>query len=42
MNIFVKSLQRLYHSGRVTGARITELLKENKIIQEDYDYIIGA
>lgn len=41
MSTFVKSLKRLYQAGRITDVRVTELREDNKISQEEYEYIIG-
>lgn len=41
MSTFVKSLRRLYQAGRITDVRIAELREDNKISQEEYEYIIG-
>ena len=42
MNQFVESLRRLYMDGRVNAQKISTLLAENKINQQEYDYIISA
>jgi hypothetical protein len=41
MSTYVKSLKRLYEAGRLTDVRITELLENGKITEEEYQYIIG-
>lgn len=41
MRTFVKSLKRLYDSGRCTDVYVAGLLETGKITQEEYDYIIG-
>ena len=42
MSTFVKSLKRLYDSGRITDVRIAELRTEGKISEEEYEYIINV
>lgn len=44
MPIMVESFKRLYESGskRVTKKFLQNKLKEEKITQEEYDYIIGG
>jgi len=39
MSIFVESLKRLFHIGRISEEKLNDLLKEKKINQEDFDYI---
>lgn len=39
MRRFVESLKRLYKTGRVTNERLQELLNNNEITQEEYNYI---
>ena len=41
MSTYVKSLKRLYEAGRLTDVRLTELLENGKISEEEYAYIIG-
>lgn len=43
MSIMVESFKRLYRSGskRVTKKFLQDKLKEEKITQEEYNYIIG-
>lgn len=41
MSTYVKSLKRLYDAGRLTDVRITELLENGKITEEEYQYIVG-
>lgn len=40
MTVFVESLKRLYKDRKVSLDKITNLLKEKKINQKEYDYII--
>lgn len=40
MRRFVESLKRLYKNDRITEERLQELLSNNEITQEEYDYII--
>lgn len=42
MTQFVKSLYRLYKTKRINKDKIDELLSSNKILQQEYDYIISA
>lgn len=39
---FVESLKRLYKAGKVTEEKLSEMLSEGKITQEEYEYITGA
>lgn len=39
MSVFVESLKRLYKKGRITVAKLQELLNDGKISQEEYNYI---
>lgn len=43
MSTFVQSLRRLYHSTpkRVTKSKLNSLLRDGKLTQEEYDYIIA-
>lgn len=41
MNPFVESLKRLYKNKKIDGDKIAVLLKENKITQEEYEYILN-
>ena len=41
MSTYVKSLKRLYEAGRLTDVRLTELLENGKITEEEYQYIVG-
>lgn len=41
MRTFVKSLKRLYDSGRCTDVYIATLLENGKITEEEYQYITG-
>jgi hypothetical protein len=38
---FVESLSRLYQSNRIDKERLDELLANNKINNEEYDYIMS-
>lgn len=40
MRLFVKSLKRLYDSGRCTDVYVTMLLENGKITEDEYNYII--
>lgn len=40
MNMLVESLKRLYLRHQVSVQKLNEMLDENKISQEEYDYII--
>lgn len=39
MTIFAESLKRLYKEDKVTLSKIKALLNENKITQDEYEYI---
>ena len=39
MSIFVESLKRIFHDGKVSEEKLQQLLKENKINKEEFDYI---
>ena len=39
MNQFVESLKRLYSLGKIDQEKLKSLLKENKLTQEEYNYI---
>lgn len=39
MNQFVESLKRLYSLGKINQEKLKSLLKENKLTQEEYNYI---
>lgn len=39
MNQFVESLKRLYSLGKINQEKLNSLLKENKLTQEEYNYI---
>lgn len=41
MNSFVESLKRLYESQKVGIEHINKLLKNGKITEEEYQYIIN-
>ena len=40
MSRFIESLKRLYSVNKITDAKLSEMLTDNKISQEDYDYIM--
>lgn len=42
MSTFVESLKRLYAAGKITTAKLDELLASGKISQEEYNYIISG
>ncbi len=42
MSAFVESLKRLYNRGFVTTAKLNALVREGKLTQAEYDYIVGA
>ena len=42
MSTFVKSLRRLYQSGRLTDEALSELLKGERITQEAFEYITNV
>lgn len=41
MSTLVKSLKRLYESGRLTKEQIRERVNKGTITEEDYEYITG-
>lgn len=41
MNVLVDSIKRLYKNGQITTEKINELLKTNKITQDEYMYILN-
>lgn len=41
MNVFVESLKRLYKNGQLPIDKINELLKKEKITQDEYMYILN-
>lgn len=41
MSILVKSLKRLYESGRLTKVQIRERVAKGTITEEEYEYITG-
>ena len=41
MTIFVETLKRLYKDERITLEKVTSLLKDKKINQKQYDYIVS-
>ena len=42
MNIFVESLKRLYQDDKISVEKIIELSKNNKITEEEKEYILNA
>lgn len=42
MNQFVESLYRLYRMEKINKEKLDILLSNNKINQQEYDYIISA
>lgn len=42
MRQFIESLSRLYKANKITEQKLKELLNKNKIIQQEYDYIISV
>lgn len=42
MSSFVKSLKRLYESGKVTGEKLFELYSNGKISLDEYEYITAG
>ena len=41
MTILIESLKRLYKNQKINLDKIENLLKENKITQEQYNYIVS-
>lgn len=41
MSTLVKSLKRLYDKGRVTKEHLQEMVTDEKITAEEYEYITG-
>ena len=41
MNLFVESLKRLYENDKVTNEKLTSLVREGKINENEKQYIIG-
>lgn len=41
MSSFVKSLKRLYESGKVTDEKLLELYSNGKISLDEYEHITG-
>ena len=41
MSDFVESLRRLYKAGRVTLAKLQQMMAQGKITEEEYNYIIA-
>lgn len=42
MSVFIESLKRLYQNGKLTVDKVAELLKDNKITEEEKEYILNA
>ena len=42
MNQFIESLYRLYNLDKIDKNQLDKLLKNRKINQQEYDYIISA
>ena len=41
MRILVESLKRLYNSGKITKNDIKDRVAGGKIIEDEYEYIVG-
>lgn len=41
MTVFAESLKRLLSEGKISLSKIKELLKNKKITQIEYDYIVN-
>lgn len=41
MTVFAESLKRLLSEGKISLSKIKELLKNKKITQKEYDYIVN-
>lgn len=39
---FIESLKRLYHDGKVSKEKIITFFNNNKISEEEKDYILNA
>lgn len=42
MRQLVESLKRLYEQGKVTKDKLAQMVKENKITQEEFDFIVNG
>lgn len=42
MRTLVESLKRLYSNGYVTTEKLTTMVSDGKITQDEYDYIVNA
>jgi hypothetical protein len=42
MRQLVESLKRLYEQGKVTKDKLAQMVKENKITQEEFNFIING
>ena len=42
MSIFIESLKRLYQDDKLSVEKIIELFKNNKITEEEKEYILNA
>ena len=40
-SILVESMKRLYQSGKITKANVSERVKSGKIAEDEYEYIVG-
>ena len=40
MNQLIESLKRLYRDGKITKEKLQKMLKDKKITQVEYDYIV--
>ena len=40
MNQLIESLKRLYRDGKITKEKLQKMLKDKKITQVEYDYIM--
>lgn len=41
MNALIESFKRLYHMGVMTDEMLSKFLKDKKITQDEYDYIVN-
>lgn len=40
MSIFIEALNRKYKAGKITKAKLDEMLGAKQITQEEYNYIV--
>ena len=40
-SILVKSMKRLYQSGKITKVSVKARVKSGKITEDEYEYIVG-